>query len=217
VGYGSDAVASNINMTVEPGDLLCVIGENGAGKSTLVKTVLGLIQPLGGTLEFAENLAPDSVGYLPQQGETQRDFPASVTEIVLSGCLRHLGKRLFYGPRERATANAAIERVGVADLAKRSFSTLSGGQRQRVLIARALCAATDLLVLDEPTTGLDPNAANELYDTIARLRAEGMGVISVSHDLEAALGHASHVLVVGKHPFFGTVEEYAALRADREV
>lgn len=211
VGYDGKAVAESICFEVGAGDLLCVIGQNGAGKSTLVKTLLGLIEPLQGTLAFDEGVSASGVGYLPQRGETQRDFPASVWEIALSGNLVHLGRRPFYGPAQKEATREALKRVGAWDLKDQPFSDLSGGQRQRVLIARALCAATRLLVLDEPTTGLDPVAASELYETINRLRTEGVGVISVSHDVDAALEHASHVLRVSQKPFFGTVQEWRQL------
>ncbi|MDO4537510.1 MAG: ABC transporter ATP-binding protein [Coriobacteriales bacterium] len=208
VGYGGMHVAENISLEVGAGDLLCVIGENGAGKSTLVKTLLGLIEPLSGEMTFGDGLSAGDVGYLPQRGETQRDFPASVWEIVLSGCLTRLGHRFFYSAAEREVAERALERVGAQELRNHSFSTLSGGQQQRVLIARALCAAERLLVLDEPMTGLDPQASSELYDTIERLRAEGMGVISVSHDVDVALEHASHVLQLGGEVVFCSIEQW---------
>ena len=210
IGYDGKSVASGINFEVFSGDLLCVIGENGAGKSTLVKTLLGLQAPVSGTLEFGDGVRNDKVGYLPQRGETQRDFPTSVAEIVLSGCLSRLGWRPFYGAEERRIADEALERVGCTHLKAASFADLSGGQQQRVLIARALCAATRLLVLDEPMTGLDPHASEELYGTIEQLRAEGLGVISVSHDVSVATEHASHVLELGSHTFFGTVDEWNA-------
>lgn len=217
VGYGGEAVARGLSLQVSSGDLLCVIGANGAGKSTLVKTLLGLLEPLAGELWFGDGVSKGDVGYLPQRGETQRDFPASVGEIVLSGCLKHLGWRPFYRAKERAVAREALERVGMWDLRSRAFSTLSGGQQQRVLIARALCAASHLLVLDEPMTGLDPVASAELYRTIESLRKEGMGVISVSHDVDVAMEHASHVLVVSECPFFGTVGEWhERMHAKRE-
>jgi len=208
VGYASEVVARHITFEVNSGDLVCILGENGTGKSTLVKTILGLRDPYAGELSFSDGATKHTVGYLPQQGETQRDFPASVEEIVLSGCLSHLGKRHFFRNPERELAAEQMRRVHVDDLAKRPFSRLSGGQQQRVLIARALCAATKLLVLDEPTTGLDPKSAAMLYETIDDLRAEGMGVISVSHDVQQATEHASHVLVVGERPFFGTTAEW---------
>ena len=150
VGYDGRPVASNISFEVSSGDLLCVIGENGAGKSTLVKTLLGLQAPVSGTLAFGDGVRADEVGYLPQRGETQRDFPTSVAEIVLSGCLSRLGWRPFFGAEERRVASESLERVGCTHLKDASFADLSGGQQQRVLIARALCAATRLLVLDEP-------------------------------------------------------------------
>lgn len=212
VGYAGKPVVEGINLSVGPGDLLCVIGENGAGKSTLVRTLLGLQAPVAGELKFGDGVSSGDVGYLPQQGETQRDFPASVWEIVLSGCLTHLGRRPFYGPAERALARKSLERVNAWDLRRRSFVNLSGGQQQRVLIARALCAASRLLVLDEPMTGLDPSASAELYGIIDLLREQDMGVISVSHDVSHALRHASHVLSLGRTTFYGTVEEWHQFR-----
>ena len=215
IGFPGQLVAEGISFSVGAGDLLCVIGQNGAGKSTLVRTLLGLIPPLGGSLEFGDGLVAGEVGYLPQQGETQRDFPATAWEIALSGCVARLGRRPFFGGAERALAERSLTRVGALELRDRSFAELSGGQRQRVLIARALCAASRLLVLDEPMTGLDPQASADLYGTIEALRADGMGVIAVSHDVEIALSHASHVLAFGDGaPFFGTAAQWHA-RMDR--
>ncbi len=197
VGYDGHPVAERISFTLSSRDMLCVIGQNGAGKSTLVKTLLGLTPPLSGTMALDEGIRPDEVGYLPQQGDTQRDFPASAREIVLSGRLARMGRRPFYGKDDRARADEALARVGAAHLAERPFAQLSGGQQQRVLLARVLCASARLIVLDEPTTGLDPEAAASLYELLDSLREqEGVALLVVTHDVDEALSHASHVLSI---------------------
>lgn len=215
VGYGRQPVAEHISFSVDGGDLLCIIGSNGAGKSTLLKTLLGIIAPLSGQLALGDGLDARDVGYLPQLGELQRGFPASVWEVVLSGRLARIGRRPFYRSADKAAARQALERMGIAALRDRSFQDLSGGQRQRVLMARALCAAARLIVLDEPTTGLDPDATASLYQTLDDLRREGLGLIVVSHDLDEALAHATHVLSLeGAAPEHLTIDQW---RRGREV
>ncbi len=208
LGYEGKEVIKDISFTIEKGDYLCVVGENGAGKSTLMKTILGLIEPIKGNIIFSADLNKNEIGYLPQQTIIQRDFPASVEEIVLSGCQGHMGFRPFYGKEEKKLAIDNMEKMNITHLAKRSYRELSGGQQQRVLLARALCATRKLLLLDEPVAGLDPKAMAELYDLIHKLNEEGLTVIMISHDIDVAINHASHVLHVDKHTFFGTKEEY---------
>ncbi len=209
IGYHGTPVAEGLTFSVNAGDYLCIVGENGSGKSTLMKTLLHLQPALGGELSMGEGLRPTDIGYLPQQTAVQRDFPASVREIVLSGCLNRQGLRPFYNHAEKKLAAQSMERMGIVPLAGRCFRELSGGQRQRVLLARALCAAHRLLLLDEPVAGLDPAVTAELYALIAELnRVDGITIIMISHDLDAALAHASHILQMGKRPFFGTREAY---------
>jgi zinc transport system ATP-binding protein len=210
LGYEGNAVVSGLSFTVGEGDYLCVVGENGSGKSTLVKAILGLKSPMSGEIVFGEGIKRSDTGYLPQQTEMQRDFPASVSEIVVSGFMNRCGMRPFYSKSEKAAAAAMLERLGIYELRKRCYRELSGGQQQRVLLARALCAARRLLLLDEPVTGLDPKATAEMYELIARLnREDGMTVIMVSHDLEAALRYSSVILHINAgRSFFGTVAEY---------
>lgn len=196
VGYAGNPVVSGIDFAVNAGDALFVVGENGAGKTTLLKTVLGLLPPLAGDMSLCGGAPACEVGYLPQKGESQEDFPASAWEIVLSGRASRLGFRPFYGREDRAVAQAALQRVGALELKDEPFGSLSGGQQQRVLLARALASEASLLVLDEPTTGLDPAAAESLYATIDDLRNNGTGILCVTHDLGAALPHATHVLEV---------------------
>lgn len=210
VGYEGKAVASGLSFTLEEGDYLCIIGENGAGKSTLMKTLLGLRAPLGGTIVFSDAIARNEIGYLPQQTPVQRDFPATVWEVVLSGCLNRSGLRPFYTGAQKQTALQWLERLDIAGLKKRSYRALSGGQQQRVLLARALCATKKLLVLDEPVAGLDPIVTAELYALIQKInREDGITVVMVSHDIGAALQYATHILQVGGDGnFFGTAEDY---------
>ena len=209
VGYDNKKVAENIDFKVENGDYLYIVGENGAGKSTLMKTILGLNKPLSGTITFGKNVKQTQIGYIPQQTDMQKDFPASVYEIVLSGCLSGCGFRPFYSKKQKQTAKKNMELLDIANLSKKSYRELSGGQQQRVLLARALCAAKKILLLDEPVAGLDPIVTQELYDIIARLNEEQkMTIIMISHDVAAAVRYASHVLTVGSPFFFGSVEEF---------
>ena len=207
VGYDGHPVAEGISFTVSAGDYLCVVGENGSGKSTLMKTLLRLQEPLSGQIMPGDGLQRNEIGYLPQKTAVQRDFPASVREIVRSGCQGRCGLRPFYNREEKALAEEAMERMGIAALAERCFRELSGGQQQRVLLARALCATRKLLLLDEPVAGLDPKATAELYELIASLNREGVAILMVSHDL-AAVDYASHILHIGDRLFFGTREAY---------
>ncbi len=197
VGYGGVPVAEGITFSVGAGDAVFVVGENGSGKSTLVKTLLGLQSPLAGDVAFGEGGEASEVGYLPQTSESQRDFPASAWEVVLSGRVGRLKGRPFYSKADCKAAEDAMRRAGAIDLRDEPFGSLSGGQQQRVLLARALAGAPKLLVLDEPTTGLDPEASEALYLTLDELRLQGVGVLAVTHDVAAALPHATHVLEMG--------------------
>ena len=216
LGYEGRKIAENINLTVEKGQYLCVVGDNGAGKSTLMKTILGLQAPLAGRVVRGDALRQDAIGYLPQQSSAQRDFPASVWEIALSGCLNRLGRRPFYGKTHKKRTEDALKRMGVWGLRGKCYRELSGGQQQRVLLARALCAADALLMLDEPAAGLDPQVTEEFYHLIEGLSREGMTIVMVSHDLKASLRYASHILHMAKTPlFFGTTEDYRESPAGR--
>lgn len=209
VGYEGRAVLENLNFSVCPGDYLCIVGENGSGKSTLMKTILGLQPPVRGKVLTGDGLRKNKIGYLPQQTPVQRDFPASVREIVLSGCQGRCGDRPFYSKGEKQLAQTAMERMQVAALAKRCYRTLSGGQQQRVLLARALCAAQNMLLLDEPVSGLDPKVTGEMYGLIQRLnREDGVTILMISHDMAATLTYASHILHLGRRVFFGTKADY---------
>ena len=211
LGYEKKVLAKNLNFKIDQGDYLCVVGENGTGKSTLIKTLLGLIKPLNGeVIANVQGKNHKGVGYLPQQTQAQKDFPASVWEVVLSGVLNNDHRCPFYNKKDKAEAEKNMEKLNILDLKKRCYRELSGGQQQRVLLARALCATDSVLILDEPVTGLDPAASMELYETIKDLnKKENVTIIMVSHDIKNALNYATHILhLEQENDFFGTVEEY---------
>ncbi len=208
LGYEGRAIIEKLNFTVKAGDYLCVVGENGSGKSTLMKTLLGLQKPIGGSILTGDGLKKNEIGYLPQQTVVQKDFPASVKEIVLSGCQARAGLRPFYSKEEKELAKENMERMGITKLEKRCYRELSGGQQQRVLLARALCATRKVLLLDEPVSGLDPKVTIEMYNLIEQINKEGITIIMISHDISAAIRYADHILHIGASVFFGTKEEY---------
>ena len=210
LGYEGTRVVEALSFELDAGDYLCVVGENGSGKTTLMKTILGLIPPLSGKIEMGDGLRQREIGYLPQQTELQRDFPASVWEIVLSGCLNRCGTRPFYGREERNIASKNLEKLGILNLSRRCYRELSGGQQQRVLLARALCATRRLLLLDEPVAGLDIQATQDMYGIIEKLNHDdGISVIMISHDINAATHYAKNILHIGSRPyFFGSRDDY---------
>lgn len=209
-GYDGIPILKDINFSVGKDTYLCVIGENGAGKSTLIKGILGLIKPMSGRIETGDGLKSNEIGYLPQQTIVQKDFPASVYEVVLSGRLNSLGRRPFFTKEDKKTAMENIEKLGIASIANACYQELSGGQQQRVLLARALCATKKLLLLDEPVAGLDPAATAELYRLITRInREQQIAIIMVSHDMQAALKYSNHILHLShRQLYFGKTEEY---------
>ncbi len=209
LSYENMTVISGLDFEVCGGDYLCIVGENGSGKSTLVKALLSLKKPVLGNISFGDGLLKKEIGYLPQQTNAQRDFPASVFEVVISGCLNSRGIRPFYSAKERAAAAENMKRLGIFELRQRSYRELSGGQQQRVLLARALCATKKLLLLDEPVSGLDPMVTAELYELIANINKGGVTVIMVTHDMNAALKYANKILCMRENDyFFGTVGEF---------
>lgn len=209
LAYETGVVASDVSFSVEAGDYLCIVGENGSGKSTLLRAILGLHPVSGGRLTVSPETRREGIGYLPQHTPAQRDFPASVREIVRSGCLRRAGLRPFWSASDKRLSDEAMARMGIDHLAGRCYRELSGGQQQRVLLARAFCATGKLILLDEPIAGLDPLAMTEMYTMIADMNREGVAVVMVSHDVAAAVSYASHILHMGKTTsFFGTTEAY---------
>ena len=210
LGYEDSVVLQDVDFQVNSGDYICIVGENGSGKSTLIKGLLKLKNPVSGSITYGDGLKKDEIGYLPQQTQVQRDFPAGVYEVVLSGRLNNLKFKPFYSKEDKKTALEKIKLLGIEDLMNKSYQELSGGQQQRVLLARALCATKKLLLLDEPYTGLDPIVTNDLCELISRLNKEyGITVIMVSHDIHTAATHASHILHLGKTQlFFGSTCDY---------
>ena len=212
LGYYGQTVCEHVSFSVDAGDCLCIVGDNGSGKSTLMRALLNLKAPQSGEIVFSEGVRQSDIGYLPQQNESQKDFPARVWEVVLSGCVMKREFRFFADAKSKQIAERALSDVGLCHLRSRSFRSLSGGQQQRVLLARALCAAQKILVLDEPTSGLDPGATEEMYETVRRLRRElGITVVMVTHDLSAVVRLATSVLYMSHSPsFYSSVEEYCA-------
>ena len=217
LGYEGKAIVSGLSFSVGAGDYLCIVGENGSGKTTLMTAILKLKSPLSGRISTGGGLKHTEIGYLPQQTVVQKDFPASVSEVVLSGCLNRCGLRPFYNHAEKRMAEENMELLGIAHLAKRCYRELSGGQQQRTLLARALCAARKILLLDEPVAGLDPVATVEMYDLIKKLNDKGITIMMISHDITASLKYATHILHIGNQAplFFGAKEDYLRSEAGR--
>ncbi len=209
LGYDGKTIVNNLNFAVENGDYLCIVGENGAGKSTLMKTLLSLQKPISGEITTSDGLKRNQIGYLPQQTVIQKDFPASVWEVVLSGCINRIGLKPFYGKTEKELAKTNIEKMGLTGFENRSYRELSGGQQQRVLLARALCSTQKLLLLDEPVSGLDPKVTAEMYELIKNLnKQDGITIIMISHDISSAIKYANKILHISSNLFFGNTEDY---------
>ncbi|MBF1359474.1 MAG: ABC transporter ATP-binding protein [Mogibacterium diversum] len=211
VGYSGKPLCNGFDLEINNGDYICIVGENGAGKSTLIKTLVGLIPAINGKVLLRGDIDKSDIGYLPQQREMQKDFPASVWEVVLSGCLDRLGFKPFYGHKERKLAADAIRELDLEDIKNESFRELSGGQRQRVLLARAIAGSKKVLVLDEPITGLDPVAAAHLYQLLNRLNQNGTTIITISHDISKALSAANKLLIMGDKPHLASEAERRAI------
>lgn len=207
VGYSGKPLCNGFDLEINNRDYICIVGENGAGKSTLIKTLVGLIPAISGKVLLRGDIVKGDIGYLPQQREMQKDFPASVWEVVLSGCLDRLGFKPFYGHKERKLAADAIRELDLEDIKNESFRELSGGQRQRVLLARAIAGSKKVLVLDEPITGLDPVAAAHLYQLLNRLNQNGTTIITISHDISKALSAANKLLIMSDRPHLASEAE----------
>lgn len=214
--YEQKIVAENVNFNVNKGDYLCIIGENGSGKSTLMKTILGLRSYKHGQIVYDKTIK-EGIGYLPQQAVIQKDFPASVKEIVFSGFLGKMGLRPYYTAIEKQIAKENLQKLQIENLENRCFRELSGGQQQRVLLARALCATKEILLLDEPVSGLDFQSTEKMYEIINDLNKEGITIIMISHDLVSAIKYATHILHMGKNIFYGTKEEFLKTDIYKEI
>lgn len=209
LGYEGREIIHDLNFSVNKGDYLCIVGENGSGKTTLMKAILGLHTPMSGSLSIQTDIKKTQIGYLPQQTLVQKDFPASVREIVLSGCQNRNGFRPFYNKSDKAVAFNNMKKMGIEDLADKCYRELSGGQQQRVLLARALCATQKMLLLDEPVAGLDPKVTEEMYSLIYKLNQDDkITIIMITHDTSASVKYSSHILHIGNKLFFGTRSQY---------
>lgn len=209
LGYENRIILENINFEVNKGDYLCIIGANGTGKTTLMKAILGLKKPISGEIIWGEGLHHNHIGYLNQQSEIQREFPASVYEVVISGFQKQMGLKPFYSKTQKVKARQLMQKMGIENLAKKCYRELSGGQQQRVLLARALCATGEILFLDEPIAGLDPEVSAGMYEVMENLNIDdNITIMMISHDVETAIEYATHILRIGNVPFFGTKAEY---------
>lgn len=210
MSYEGSKVINELSISINKGDYVCIVGENGSGKTTLIKGLLGLKALDGGEIIFGEGLRKNEIGYLPQQSEMQRDFPASVKEVVRSGRINRKGLLAFFGAKDRKICDNAMKKLEIDHLAQKCYHELSGGQQQRVLLARAICASEHLLILDEPVSSLDVGAADEMYEVIKKLHDEGMTIIMISHDIEKALASADYVLHLGnqKALYYGKSKDY---------
>lgn len=209
VGYDGKKILNNLNFEINKGQYLCIVGENGSGKSTLLKTLVGLQEPVSGCIITGDGLKKNEIGYLPQQTDFQKDFPASVWEIVISGCQGRCEYHPFYGKTEKTKALLALKKMRIEDLKNRCYRELSGGQQQRVLLARAICATDKMLLLDEPVSGLDPYATEEMYNQINLLnKTDNITIVMITHDIPAAFRYSDKILHIGKQLFFGTTKEY---------
>ena len=215
VEFGGFTLFDDVSFVVNKKDRIALVGKNGAGKSTMLKIFSGLQSPTSGSISVPKET---TIGYLPQQTAAQKDFPATVQEVVLSGTLSRRGNRPFYSRAERKLAAHNLERLGIEHLKQKCYRELSGGQQQRVLIARALCATEQLLILDEPITGLDPSAIQDFYHLIKKLNKEdGITIIMVSHDIGNVISQANKILHLHRRVLFcGTAEAYRQSVAGKE-
>lgn len=219
LSYEGREVVSSLSFEIQDGDYLCIVGENGSGKTTLMDAILGLKKPTSGKIEFPTGVKLSQIGYLPQSSAHQREFPASVKEIVLSGCLNRRNKGFFMSSKDKDLAFESMEKLGITSLCDRCYNELSGGQQQRVMLARSLCAAEKMLLLDEPVSGLDPKATADMYNVIYHENRDNhITVIMVSHDMSAVLKYATKVLDISKPSvFFGTPDEFLKTERGRKL
>lgn len=215
VGYGHQAVVRDVTFSLGAGDLLVLIGTNGSGKSTLLKTLAGLIAPVAGSLAILDDGAgarPTDVAYLPQHPVSTHTLPIRVRDVVTMGRYATLGLFRRVGTADRAAVMRSMQRTGVADLADRSIRDLSGGQQQRAHLAQVLAREANVLLLDEPTAGLDINGRREVGRIIAEERARGVTVVMATHELSDAEDATAVMLLAQRVVALGAPAE--ALRDD---
>ncbi|WP_312651900.1 metal ABC transporter ATP-binding protein [Aminipila sp.] len=209
LGYDGKMIFENLSFKVNTGDYLCIMGENGVGKTTLVKCILGICKPMGGIIQFGEGLKQNEIGYIPQQSSAQREFPVTVQEVVLSGCLNSHGSIAVYNSKDKRRVEENLERLNIKNMKRKCYRELSGGQQQRVLLARALCATKKLLFLDEPVAGLDPKATEDFYDLLKEINCEGITIVMITHDSQGIKKSAKQVLYMSQRElFYGDIKDY---------
>ena len=209
LGYEGKTVVNDISVDIKEKDYICIVGENGSGKTTLMKALLGLLKPLSGSITYSDGLKQNEIGYLPQSSDIQRDFPASVQEVVLSGCLNKK-HTFFYSKEQKKTAAENMKLTGIYDLRKKCFRELSGGQRQRISIARAIIRNPRVIIFDEATSALDSVTEKEIQKAIENLTADRTTFI-VAHRL-STIKNADKIAVMdgGRCVEYGTYEELMA-------
>lgn len=186
LGYEDKKVIENMSFSLEEGDFVIIVGKNGAGKSTLIKGILGLSKIYSGEILLGSGLTRNQVGYMPQEVNVDKSFPASVYEIVLSGRINRLGLKPFYSKDDKKRALEVLDILNINDIKSKSFQELSGGQRQKVLLARSLCATDKLLILDEPSNNLDSTSKGDFYNILENLNKNyNISIMMISHDNES--------------------------------
>lgn len=209
LGYNNIPVIQNLNVKINDGDFVCIVGSNGVGKSTLIKGILGLLKPISGSIEL-NNIKKNFIGYMPQETKVDSNFPASVYEIVLSGTLNKVGLKPSYSKELKKIADDNLKLLDIYSLKDKCFNELSGGQRQRVLLARSLCSTSKILILDEPSNNLDYNSKKNLYKILQYLNEEKtMTIIMVTHDLDHnnLIGNKILSLQKGNY-FYGNTNDF---------
>ncbi|QCC49155.1 metal ABC transporter ATP-binding protein [Halobellus limi] len=214
-GYAATPVLEDVSLRIDPGEYVAVVGPNGSGKSTLMKLLLGLLRPDRGEVrlfgEPAHGFDDGSrIGYVAQHASASKEMPITVREVVKMGRFPHVGFRRL-SDDDWAVVDDALETVGMSAFADRRITQLSGGQRQRAFIARALAGEADLLVLDEPTVGVDAESVEAFYELLEALNDDGITVLLIEHDLSAVTDHAERVICLNREVYFdGAVGEFVA-------
>ncbi|MGQ0794099.1 MAG: metal ABC transporter ATP-binding protein [Deltaproteobacteria bacterium] len=200
--YGRRPVLDGINLKIRDGQFAGIVGPNGTGKTTLLKLMLGIIAPTGGdVLVFGERVrgnAPPGIGYVPQLEAVDWDFPVTVEQAVMMGRHREMGILPWASPRDKIAVGQRLERLGISEYAREQIRNLSGGERQRVFLARALVCNPSILLLDEPTSGIDLKTQHDILHLLEEINAAGITILISTHDLNAIAAHLPHVICFNK-------------------
>lgn len=207
INYGDCSIINNLSFDINEGDFLCIVGPNGSGKSTLIKAIIGEVKYSSGSIIFSPSIKQNAIGYLPQNNKINESFPATVTEIIATGCLN---RHHFMNKEMKQKITQTIKTLHIASIKDKEFSELSGGQRQKVLLARALCATSKLLILDEASNNLDYNSKISFYKMLKKLNeTDNLTIVMVTHDLDHNNLLGNKILSLDRdQPFFGSTKEY---------